>query len=79
MTHKVRNWWVSADIDGRPTPLAAGPIKRDGGIYVVVTQRHAGAITPALTIIGTAVEDGTLRLEVLNAEGQIIFARETTR
>ena len=46
----VRPFYINADIDGRKTPLAGGPTRRDGGMTVEITQRDNGEITTAFSI-----------------------------
>lgn len=75
----VCNWWLVADIDGRRGALESGPRAKDGGIYVAISQRDDGEISNALTVIGTAREDGTLYLEVLDRNGKIVYSHDTQR
>ena len=58
----IRNFWISADIDGRKTDLSGGPIRKDGGFDLKVYIREDGAISrKALYVMGRA-EDGKLTL-----------------
>lgn len=38
----LRNFWVTANIDGRETLLEGGPRAKDGGLTVKVLQRDDG-------------------------------------
>jgi hypothetical protein len=40
----VRNFWVSADIDGRATELAGGPRNKNGGMTICLYMREDGCI-----------------------------------
>jgi len=46
----IRNFYVTAYIDDRATPLTGGPRSKDGGMHLVLTQRHHGAIIPVLDV-----------------------------
>lgn len=46
----VRPFYLSADVEGRRTPLAGGPARRDGSMTVEITQRNAGEIETAFKI-----------------------------
>jgi hypothetical protein len=64
MPRIVRNFWVSATVDGRKSRVAGGPRGKDGGITLTLYQRQCGAVRTALRIQCHACGDGTLRLEV---------------
>ena len=46
----IRNFWVTANIDGRGTKLAGGPRSKDGGMDITLYQRDNGCIETALRI-----------------------------
>ena len=46
----VRPFYLSADVEGRRTPLAGGPARRDGSMTVEIIQRNAGEIETAFKI-----------------------------
>lgn len=46
----IRPFYISADIEGRKTPLAGGPARKDGGMTVEITQRNGEKIETAFTI-----------------------------
>lgn len=50
----TRNFWLSADIDGRKTTLAGGPRRKDGGFELDVWMRVEGRRARVCRIIGTA-------------------------
>ena len=62
MVRAVRNWWIEANIDGRKTKIAAGPINRFGGFELRIYQRDDGEITNPVTIRGRAPEFSTVNL-----------------
>lgn len=75
----IRNWWITADVDGRESQVSGGPRGKDGGIYLVIAQRSNGEISNVLTVVGTAREDGRLFLEVLDHDGHVIHEITTLR
>lgn len=46
----LRNFWVSARIDGRETELEGGPRAKDGGMSITVLQRDNGSKTKAVQV-----------------------------
>jgi hypothetical protein len=60
----TRNWWISAEIDGRKTNLAGGPRAKSGGFLLRVRQRDNGASVGAVTLSGIARADGSLVLRI---------------
>ena len=69
MPRNVRNFWVSTEVDGRASRVAAGPKSADGGFYQEILIREDGEISDKrLEVIGEADSDGTLRLKVIFTE-----------
>lgn len=64
MPRIVRNFWLSADVDGRKSRITGGPRGRDGGVTLRIYQRSGGEVKAALTVRCHACRDGTLRLKV---------------
>jgi hypothetical protein len=54
----VRNFYLNASIDGRKTRLTGGPSRKDGGFDLTITQRHAGEVREACTILARAAAEG---------------------
>lgn len=80
MPRNVRNFWIEATIDGRPTRIAAGPRRKDGGFALSVLMRDQGGIVDALTVEGYATaETGALVLNVYNSEANNIYQRKAQR
>lgn len=79
MPRNVRNFWMDAEIDGRESRLSGGPQSKDGGLFVTFKQRHKGSVTDALTIHAVSSADGSLALQVFDADGVRIYMHETIR
>lgn len=65
MPRNVRNFWIEAQIDGRASQIAAGPVKKDGGFDLEIMIRDKGWVSRCLDIIGRALPDGTLSVQVI--------------
>lgn len=52
MPRNTRNFWITADVDGRKGEIATGPRSKDGGFSLTVAMRSEGKITRPLTITG---------------------------
>ena len=75
----VRNFYVEADIDGRQTTLGGGPKSKDGGMTVLIHQRHDGDVVYHAVKIRCTERDGKLMTEVFNHEGICVYCFETER
>jgi hypothetical protein len=64
MPKVVRNFWLSAEVDGRRCLVTGGPRGKDGGVTLRIYQRHRGEVKEALRIECHVCHDGTLRLDV---------------
>ena len=75
MPKNVRNFWLSARIDGRNSLLEGGPQSKDGGFSLAIFQRDGGDVREAAIIEGREI-DGVLTLRinrtVVNATGLIL-------
>jgi hypothetical protein len=60
----VRNFYISARVDGRKSPLSGGPRRKDGGFDLTIYQRHEGTIQHACDILARVVADGSLCLQI---------------
>ena len=58
----TRNFWIEADIDGRRTTLAGGPVRKDGGFKLTIQMRDEGKRMKALEVDGYCTNDGILVL-----------------
>lgn len=72
MPRNVRNFWITAHIDGRP-------IAKDGGFNLAIKVRSDGGIKDAVYIAGRALGDGTLELCVQGYEPGQQFVIKTKR
>lgn len=57
MPRNVRNFWIELDVDGKKTPIATGPVKKDGVFYLTVSMRN---------------EDGTIHKNAISLEGFVM-------
>jgi hypothetical protein len=64
MPRNVRNFWFEADVDGRDSVLAGGPVAKDGGFRCKILIRRNGEVDTAAIIRGIANPDGTLELMI---------------
>lgn len=62
MPRNVRNFWIEAEVDGRRTTIAAGPVSKTGGITIRLKMRHNGEIFHAMVVSGMAHPSGKLTL-----------------
>lgn len=74
----VRNFYVTADIEGRSTPLAGGPRNRNGNMLVTITQRSGGVVIPAFTIESHTYGDALVSL-VYDSMGNFVSEFKTRR
>jgi len=77
MPRSIRNFWLTAHIDGSRSPWASGPRSRDGGFTLEVFCRDRGAVTGPLRITGRC-RDGRLSLDVEDG-GRRLFSKTTQR
>lgn len=64
MPRNVRNFWLTARIDGKSAPVSCGPQRADGGFDLTIQMRRGGDATEALEILGRAGPDGALVIKV---------------
>ena len=74
MPRSVRNFWLAARIDGRPSPLRGGPRGKDGGFELAITVRDGGTVAEALRVVGRVLSDGHLALEVCDPQGRTVHS-----
>lgn len=75
----VRNFYITGNIGGHKTPLTGGPVRKDGGFHMTITQRAGGDIITAATIDAYANPDGELVLRVFDGEGNVALKVRTER
>lgn len=64
MPRNVRNFWIEADIDGRKSAFASGPVRKDGGFELTIKMRSEGSIVEAISAHGWVDEQGNIRMWV---------------
>ena len=74
----MRNFYLTADIDGRQTLLTGGPRAKDGEMRVEIRQRKEGKSVVACKIKCTEF-NGYLTTTVLDDEGFEIVTFATRR
>jgi len=72
MPRNVRNFWIEAQIDGRPTKITGGPRAKGGGFVLNIYQRRRGKVHKAIRIQGFARQEGNLRLQVTSGESSFV-------
>lgn len=84
MPRNVRNFWIEAEVDGRKTPIAFGPVGKDGGFRLIVHMRDGGIVTTPLYVDGVAYQNlrglgPRLALLISTPDGGIIWEHITQR
>lgn len=72
MPRNVRNFWLTAEIDGRASTFAAGPRSKDGGFVLHIKQRDGGGIKDAAVIVGRVDSHGDVVLTIDAPPGKMI-------
>lgn len=66
MPRNVRNFWIEAEIDGRKSAFASGPVSKEGGFTLDISIRDSGSVSRALTVWGRVNHAGEIVLSVEN-------------
>lgn len=74
----MRNFHMTADIDGRELNFTGGPTKKDGGMTVVIRQNDRGNSVVAFTV-SCLTEGDKLITQVIDNCGEVIEEFVTTR
>lgn len=74
---RIRNFWVEVEIDGRKHLLKGGPVAKEGGITIRVSQRNRGATRPVLTIKGYRWGPDELYLDASSTVGNSLRVMTT--
>ena len=74
----MRNFYLTADIDGRETLLTGGPRAKDGMMTVDIRQRDEGSIVRAF-YIDCIERDGELTTTVYDNKGNKVADFTTKR
>lgn len=78
MPRCVRNFWLSARIDGRRSSFASGPRSKEGGFHLDIYQRDGGEVSTRPLRITGVCRDGKLAVSVHDG-GTELARRETVR
>lgn len=74
----VRNFYIKGNIDGRKTDLSGGSSRKDGGMFLRITQRNEGSIEECASI--ECVADGeSLTTTIYDKEGKVALVNITKR
>lgn len=78
MPRNVRNFWVRCGIDGRNTLMEGGPVRKNGGLSMIIFQRYDGS-----PVVGASVQcyedDDNLHLVVYDSGGEEVYKHTTQR
>ena len=71
----MRNFYVKGKVDGRKTPITAGPRNKHGGMVVTLHQKEKGESVKILSVSSSVLKDGKLRtiIHVKGVEPKIII------
>jgi len=79
MARNLRNFWLSAHVDGRKTSIGSGPRAKDGGFTLQISMRENGERIAPIRIVGRVTEEGALVLEVFHFTDTNPYMRLTTQ
>lgn len=74
----VRNFYLSAEVDGYQAKLEGGPRNADGGLYLNLYQRDKGTVESVLEVRCYVTSTGQLITEV-SEHSNYIFVHQTQR
>lgn len=74
----TRNFYVSANIQGRETILGGGPQSKEGGLSLIFTQRDDGEVVTAFTA-QSFENNGYLTTILRDSEDKEIYRFKTKR
>jgi len=69
----IRNFWIRSEIEGRKTLLEGGPRSKTGDMVTDLFVKENGEPNKILRISCIPQENGTLRIQVYNADHCTIF------
>ncbi len=79
MPANVRNFWVDVFNSCRDQPVGTGPQRKDGTLDLRYLVRDNGKPTLAFSVRSFADDDGSLTVQVLNANGAVVHEVEAKR
>ena len=74
----VRNFYIQGNVDGRKTSLSGGSRRKNGGMFLVLTQRNNGNIENCASIECVANGD-ELKTIIYDKDGKAIYENITKR
>ena len=71
----MRNFYVKGKVDGRKTPITAGPRNKHGGMVINFYQKEKGKSVEILSVLSTVLPSGNLKtvIRVKGVEPEIII------
>ena len=79
MSRNVRNFWMTASIDGKERNLESGPRFADGGMTVDFLIRDKGHVAKSISVECKAHMSGPLEIVVKDENGHVIYSQERER
>ena len=79
MSRNVRNFWMTASIDGKERDLENGPRSADGGMTVDFLIRDNGQVAKSISVECKAHMSGLLEIVVKDENGHVVYSQERER
>ena len=79
MPRNVRNFWMTASIDGKERDLESGPSSADGGMTIDLLIRDKGQVAKSISVECKAHMSGLLEIVVKDKDGHVVYRQETER
>ena len=79
MPRVVRNFFVKGMVDGVKTPIHTGPKTAGGGFDLQFLIRDCGEVAQSVRVVGEHLEDGVLRIVVLDENGNEVHRHITKK
>ena len=70
----MRNFYLKGTVDGRKTPVTAGPRNKHGGMVITLYQKEKGESVEILNVTSAVLPDGKLRtvIRIKGVEPKVI-------
>ena len=71
----MRNFYMKGKVDGRKTPITAGPRNKHGGMVINFYQKEKGESVKILSVSSSVLKNGKLRtiIHMKGVEPEIII------
>ena len=79
MPRNVRNFWVSASVDGKASKMESGPQGKAGGFQITIKVRDSGSISPKIITILGETKDCRLTVRAFGPECGEVCLSKTVR